>query len=383
MSRRILFYTQHLLGIGHVVRALRIAEGLVAAGFDVTLVLGGVPVEGLGVAGSRIVQLPPLKAGPQGFTKLVTLSGAVPSQAYMDARLDLLLATLADQNPDVLLIEAFPFGRRTLRSELLPLISAARRRLPRVLIVSSVRDILQRDPRIEVRSETASLIEQAFDAVLVHGDPSFARLDATFPEVSRFSEKVHYTGFVAPGSMIAAVVKPADVIVTTGGGAVGFALIEVALQAKERTGLRDARWLAVTGPHMPEEQRKRLEALGAATGTRVELFVAGLSDLFGKAQVVVAQAGYNTVTELMMAQCHPVLVPFADSGETEQTERATRLAELGLAVALDPAHLNAMRLAAAIDTARALPALGITRFRLDGAARSAEIIAGLIRGRSA
>ena len=44
-SRRVFFYVQHLLGIGHLVRASRIAQALQAAGFDVTLVTGGSAVQ--------------------------------------------------------------------------------------------------------------------------------------------------------------------------------------------------------------------------------------------------------------------------------------------------------------------------------------------------
>ncbi|MGO6906718.1 glycosyl transferase, partial [Rhizobium ruizarguesonis] len=41
---RIFFYVQHLLGIGHIARASRIANALVKDGFDVTVVTGGLPV---------------------------------------------------------------------------------------------------------------------------------------------------------------------------------------------------------------------------------------------------------------------------------------------------------------------------------------------------
>jgi predicted glycosyltransferase len=39
-------------------------------------------------------------------------------------------------------IELFPFGRRQMRFELLPLLEAARARSPRPWIISSVRDVL-------------------------------------------------------------------------------------------------------------------------------------------------------------------------------------------------------------------------------------------------
>ena len=43
---RVLFYVQHLLGIGHVARASRVAGALAEDGFAVTVVTGGTAVPG-------------------------------------------------------------------------------------------------------------------------------------------------------------------------------------------------------------------------------------------------------------------------------------------------------------------------------------------------
>ena len=43
MSARVLFYVQHLLGIGHLKRAEILAEAMAAAGLDVTVAYGGRP----------------------------------------------------------------------------------------------------------------------------------------------------------------------------------------------------------------------------------------------------------------------------------------------------------------------------------------------------
>lgn len=383
MNSRVLFYTQHLLGIGHLVRSLRISAALVEAGFAVDLVIGGAPVAGLAAAGARVVQLPPVKAGPDGFSALVTPAGGPVDAAYLDARRERLLAALAEARPDVLLIEAFPFARRMLRGEILPLIEAARCTAPPPLVVSSVRDILQVERREERRRETSALLASVFDAVLVHGDPRFARLDETFPEAAQFQAKIIYTGFVAPPRRAADVIEPADVVVAAGGGAVGYEVIAAALEAKARTRLAAARWLAVTGPNMPEPQRLRIERLGLESGVRIVPFLADLPAWFAAARLAIAQAGYNTVADLLQARCRSVLVPFAAGGETEQTERCTRLARHRLAVTLTPADLDADRMAAAIEAALDTPALDATGLDLDGAAATAAILGRLIRSRSA
>ena len=48
---KVMFYVQHLLGIGHLVRASRIATALADAGHDVTVISGGMPVSGFPPAG--------------------------------------------------------------------------------------------------------------------------------------------------------------------------------------------------------------------------------------------------------------------------------------------------------------------------------------------
>src|SRR5665213_3623113 len=98
MARRVLFHVQYLLGIGHLQRSLRIAEALVAAGIDVTLVQGGPPVPEIerdpgidpgidpGVdPGIDIVQLPSIRARDATFA-LVGAAGEPVDDALRAGR---------------------------------------------------------------------------------------------------------------------------------------------------------------------------------------------------------------------------------------------------------------------------------------------------------
>ena len=62
MTGRVLLYVQHLLGIGHLQRAARLAKAMAAAGLDVDMVSGGVAVPFLDTGGAALLQLPALKA---------------------------------------------------------------------------------------------------------------------------------------------------------------------------------------------------------------------------------------------------------------------------------------------------------------------------------
>ena len=70
-SADILFYVQHLLGIGHLRRSAAIARALDAAGVKVVFVSGGLPVPGLDIGATRLIQLPPLKSLDEHFSSLV------------------------------------------------------------------------------------------------------------------------------------------------------------------------------------------------------------------------------------------------------------------------------------------------------------------------
>ena len=143
MTGSVLLYVQHLLGIGHLRRSLRIAEALVREGIRVTLISGGEPLSPLACksAGS-VIQLPPIRALDAGFKVLVDETGRPIDDELRTARRSALLAAFADEQPDALLIEAFPFGRRAFRFELDALIEAARARRPRPLLLCSLRDIV-------------------------------------------------------------------------------------------------------------------------------------------------------------------------------------------------------------------------------------------------
>jgi predicted glycosyltransferase len=115
MAGRVLFHVQHLLGIGHLQRSLRIAEALVDAGVAVTLVQGGPAVPEVGPArGIDIVQLPPIRARDATFA-LVDAAGNPVDDALRSARREALLAAFAAARPDAVVIEGFPFARRALR----------------------------------------------------------------------------------------------------------------------------------------------------------------------------------------------------------------------------------------------------------------------------
>jgi predicted glycosyltransferase len=385
MTGSVLFYVQHLLGIGHLRRSLRIVEALVREGIRVTLISGGEPFSSLAcTSAERVIQLPPIRALDAGFKVLVGGTGRPIDDELRTARRSALLAAFGDAQPDALLIEAFPFGRRAFRFELDGLIEAARARRPRPLILCSLRDIvvLPTDPRRP--KEIVGRVRNDFDFVLVHGDPAFIPLEDSFPLAAEISDRLIYTGYIAEAHEtgdVAASDETAgadEVVVSVGGGAVGGALLRTAIETRRRGCLANLRWRLLAGPNLPEPEFAALAA-GLPEGVVLERYRPDFPQMLGRCRVSVSQAGYNTVLDILAARAAAVVVPFASGRETEQSLRAERLAARGILELLPENQLSPERLASAID--RAIFARPATTIAIDtgGARRSARLIADMIR----
>ena len=377
MSARVFFYVQHLLGIGHLARASLIARALLKQGFSVDLVMGGMPVSGFPCSGVDIHQLPPLRAGKFQFNELIGEDGSRADTAYFDNRRDRLVALYEDRQPDIIIIEAFPFARRQMRFELLPLLERAVTGHKRPFIAASVRDIVQVKTKPGRNEETVSTLNRYFDAVLVHGDPQFARLDETFPLAGQISQMLHYTGIVAGG--VPPLSGPAyDVIVSAGGGAAGELLMRTALAARPKTVFADASWCILTGPNLPPQT-----AAGLAAGQPGNVSFAVQREDFraalAHARLSVSQAGYNTAADVLQAGCAALMVPFSQGGETEQVHRVKKLVDRNLVISVSETGLTPENMAAAINAAAVQSPRPEHAIDLDGAASTARILKRLVK----
>lgn len=375
-------YVQHLLGTGHLKRAVLLADAMGRRGLSVTLVSGGMPVPGLLPAAARWVQLPPVAAADLGFKSLVDAQGCVVDDTFRDARKHTLLDVWRKTDPQLLLIELFPFGRRQMRFELLALLDAARQSTTPPLIVSSVRDVLgggQGDPQRQQRM--LALFDQYFDHVLVHGDPALVPFERSFAHVPELGARLHYTGYVvetaqpAPAGRCDGADGDDEVLVSAGGGAVGHALLETAIRARALTQAADCRWRVLVGPGMGAPVFRELVALARALhgdGVVVERNRPDFARLLRRCRLSISQAGYNTVLETLQAGTRSVMVPFAAGSETEQTLRADLLAQRGWIDMVPESALTPSVLALAVDRACARPVPDTASIRFDGADASAQ-----------
>lgn len=369
---RLLFHVQHFLGVGHHRRAEALTRALVAAGHTVTVASGGAPVPGEDWGGARVVHLPPARVEAADFRTLRHLDGTPVDDTWREERKQKLLALFGDVAPDVLLLEGFPFARRQLQFELLPLLEAAKAQPRPPLVATSLRDIIVFNKPPKRHEEVLGLVERYIDLVLIHGDPSLVPLERSFATADRIpASKKAYTGFVAP-------VPPstpnriASVVVSVGGGAVGEALLWTALHSRPFTRFADQPWLLVGGAMMSEAAIAALRD-AAPEGVSVERFRPDFRAVLAGADLSISMAGYNTALDILQTGVRSVLIPFAEGGETEQALRAQLFAEAGRAVTVDQAGLTPDLLGAAVNRAADLPPVTLD-LALDGARRTVEIL---------
>ncbi len=375
-----LFYVQHLLGIGHLMRAGTLARSLEDNGLEVTLVSGGTPVPGFESGATHFVQLPPTRAVDKYFKVLVDENDNEIDDAWKQQRRARLLDVYRQTAPDIVLVEMYPFGRRQMRFEIEPLLIEARQENTssgsRPLIASSVRDILVEPDKPQRVDEMVQRALDYFDLVLIHGDPDFISFDETFPRLRDISHLVSYTGYVAdppparggPGSP-----GYGEVIVSTGGGAVSEDMLSAAIGARALTSLSDTPWRVLIGHNYPEAEFQACQATAPA-GITVERARPDFAQLLANCRLSISQGGYNTVMEVLATGTRAVCLPYAGGLESEQTLRCGLLAQRGAIEMVKQADVSAAAVAAAVERALEAPDHDRAVVNMDGAQRSAILL---------
>ncbi|OIQ31775.1 MAG: glycosyltransferase [Alphaproteobacteria bacterium MedPE-SWcel] len=374
---KVIIAVTHLLGTGHLSRALTLGRAFSAAGHAVTVVSGGCAAPQLSTRGVAFEQLPPLRSDGLAFSRLLAADGALANADYHAARQRHLQSLIRSLHPDALITELYPFGRRSLQAEFQVLLEAAHALPERPLVLSSIRDILAPPSKPRKAEAADAVIAQYYDAVLVHSDPKATRLETSWPVSPALSQRLRYTGYVAPPAMAPHPDRAgaAEILVSAGGGSVGDALYACAVQAAKE--MPDRTWRLLIGG---TDAAERIAALSdPASPAILEPARPDFRAMLPHAAASVSMCGYNTALDLLQSGVPAVLVPFDAGNEVEQSLRARSLATLSGVAVETAARLTPARLCTALSQVMQDPQRSLDGFRFDGAARSVDIAETLHR----
>jgi predicted glycosyltransferase len=376
----VLIVVTHLLGTGHLSRALTLGRAFADAGHRVTIASGGMPAPQLDHTNITVLQLPPLRSDGINFTRLLDRNGHAPGDDLFAAR-RAALANALTPTPDVLITELFPFGRRILAEEFLVLLGAATALPRRPAILASVRDILAPPSKPSKASRTDEIIGRFYDAVLVHSDPRSVPLEQSWPVSNELRAKLRYTGYVAPAPTGPHPdhIGQDEVIVSAGGGTVGTSLFETALDAARLSPGR--RWRLLVGGNDANSRIAALKKREPTDATTIEAARPDFRQMLHHAAASVSMCGYNTALDLLQAGTPSVLVPFDDGQEVEQNLRAQSLGHLPGMTELRSADMTPHKLRDAVELVIAAPPRGETNLEFDGAAQTVALACQMAQAR--
>lgn len=376
---RVMIVVTHLLGTGHLSRALTLGRAFADAGHDVQLLSGGMPAPQLNHDGVHLVQLPALRSDGTNFTDLLDQSGQSVRSNTLRNRKTILLDALNAQQPDVLITELFPFGRRVLGDEFLSLLDQAILLKKRPVILASIRDILAPPSKPSRVSVTEDIVARYYDAVLVHSDPQITPLALSWPVSPKLDRRVRYTGYVAQ-KMPSTTSRPSgEVLVSAGGGGVGSALFRTAIDAAKL--LPDLRWRILVGGANAGEDVIELSKIVPNHSVIIEPARPDFRELLTTASASVSMCGYNTALDLLQTGIPAVIVPFEEGGEIEQGLRAQGLAKLPGFKVIASETLTPPQLAQAVLDVMSDDNRDIHGIHFDGAQNTVRIASEMAKAR--
>ncbi|MGM0585557.1 MAG: glycosyltransferase family protein [Pseudomonadota bacterium] len=342
VTRRALFYSHDTFGLGHLRRARAIASALTERDPQLAaLILTGSPIASRFDFPDRVdhVRLPGVVKLADGDYASHNLG--VPVEEVVALRAAIIEATEAAFAPGLLLVDKEAWG---FRNELAGALEAARRRGARIVL--GVRDVLDAPgPLAEEwrRKGHVEAIRRYFDEIWVYGLPDICRPLEGLGLPPEVEERVVYTGYLRreapdwPAEIGAVPPEEPYILVTTGGGGDGAALIDWTLSAYEADPSLGPHAVMVYGPFLSSDRRAEFDRRAAALGGRVSAlsFDSRIERLLADAAGIIAMGGYNTFCEILSLDKPAVIAP-RTSPRLEQFIRAEAAERLGLVRMLHP-----------------------------------------------
>jgi len=336
----ILMYSHDTYGLGHIRRTMAIASQLCSTGINI-LILTGSPIAGRFSFPEQIdfVRIPGMiKKTNEEYQPL---SIKINPRHALDIRKNIITATAKTFQPHLFIVDKEPLG---LKKEVLPTLRWIRRCLPHARTILGLRDIM--DDAETVRRDwwkknVYENLDKLYSEIWIYGHQNFYDPISEYAIPEPVKEKMLFTGYIprrTPSVKEAGRIRrelgvaPHEklIVVTTGGGGDGFAVMDTYLAMLEAQPLdRGIKSVLVTGPFMPQEERKGLFKRARKVNAQTFLFYRRMEKLMAAADLVVSMGGYNTLSEVVSQGTLSLVIP-RETPRTEQLIRARAFKKQGL-----------------------------------------------------
>lgn len=347
--KRILYYCQSLVGIGHLSASLRVIRELLEH-FEVDLVQGGL---GSGAdlqhPDFRSLCLPALLHDSETGGFYDPDSENADIEDVWQARATAIDGFLKWPY-HALVVEFYPFGRRRFKREIQGLFQAVRERCGPVPVFTSVREVLIPRP-IETERRMVESVRKYIHTVFIRGDETVVRFDETFSLAYEIADRLCYTGYICAPSSNVWPLRQNQILVSQGGGDVGADLLAGAIAAAAL--MPDYTFLLAAGSRTTAAQLDALRASVRSNNVKVVPFLADFQQRLRESCLSINMGGDNTLMDVVNARTPSLAYPYR--GNSEQEFRIRKFAQRGFVHLLEPHDLQADILKQRIEQAQRAP----------------------------
>ncbi len=338
---RVLIYSHDTFGLGHLRRSRAIANAIVQADPDTSVVIiSGSPVIGSFEFGNGVdfVRVPGVVKLPNGDYTSLNLNLELDEAVAL--REAIIRNTAAMLKPDLIIVDKEPTG---FRGEIIPTLEAAKARGARLVL--GIRDVMDEPallvPEWERKGAVEALIRY-YDDIWIYGLEELYKPLVALDLPAETHARMIYTGYLRrelpdePNlTRYPKLTRGPFVLVTTGGGGDGEDLLEWVISAYEKDRTIPLPALVVFGPFIARATRRGfLDRIAKLDNVDAIMFDAKIEHLMKKATAIVAMGGYNTFCEILSLDKPALIVP-RKSPRLEQAIRASCAERLGLVHQLD------------------------------------------------
>jgi len=311
--KKIVLYYHHFGGYGHGMRIYSICKALKSIGkYKILVINSGVPQPELNIKYyAKVYNLPPVKAADSLFSGL---SSGLDIEKTFQRRKLILNMIMSKFKPNLAIIEHFPFGRLSLKNEIIEFIHQLKQKDCR--IYSSVRDL--------ILSKGAKEYFDQFNGIFIHEDPEFGYSDEA-PKNSFFTGRVHPYDLITPPkeNNLKRKLDPKSkklIIASIGGGLDGHELLTKLINVKIKLDKKCPSLLMIfTGNTFPDDKYLELEN-NLPADCKLIRFDSNLMDYVHTADLFISMAGYNSLNSHLLTDTPSMLFPRLS--DQEQSIRA-------------------------------------------------------------